>query len=517
MACERLETLDLSGLRDAPTRIISAIPEEHCLIKGYVSPQVEFELRLPTGSWNGRYLQLGCGGLCGTVQPDDPMQHLPGGCAPPDDGGTAIASGGGGHTGAGSTDGLWAHSDPQLRVDFGYRSEHVIALASKAIIKAYYGQAPRYSYFNGCSNGGRQALMEAQRFPDDFDGIIAGAPSNMLTALSGELLPWNARVNKGADGRQILDPDKLPFLHREVMAACDPADGLKDGLIDDPRNCRFDPAALRCTRTQQDCLTAEEVDVVRKLYGGPVDRKGRRLYPSGLPLGSEAAWRDYVIAPAGKTSILGTLGLNYLKYMSSWTNPPSSFTLDDHRFDITTFKKLRRMSGIYDSADPDLTRYRDRGGKLILWHGWADPGIPAQSTIAYYHAVTERMGGLKATQEFARLFLFPGVYHCASGHGPHKFDLFNPLYDWVEKGTSPHQIIAADTREGQKRTRPVYPYPMQAKYTGTGSIDDAANFKGVMPKNPPDDTYPWLGAPLRSGYQKWCHWNGRTLECEPKK
>ncbi len=520
--CRQLAGADLTALPGALTRILgaTAVPATphkpaYCQVKGYVSPQIRFEVRLPSESWSGRYLQLGCGGFCGFADPDDPNHHLPGNCAPPDDGKVVIAADDSGHTGATSVDGLWAHSGPQLRVDAGYRSEHVTALAAKAIIKAYYGQAPRYSYFAGCSNGGRQALMEAQRFPDDFDGIIAGAPGNNLTALAGMFFPWIANANTAPDGSRILGVDKVQLLSRQVLAACDATDGLRDGQIDDPRKCSFDPASLRCTAgPQADCLTDAQVTAVREFYQGPVDDKGRRLFPAGLSKGSEPAWPGYAVAPDGGHAMLGTLATDYLKYFGSWRNPPASFTLADHHFDRTTLHKLRDMRGIYDSTDPDLRAFRDHGGKLILWHGWSDPAIPAGSTLAYYHAVTERMGGLRATQRFARLFMFPGVYHCIGGHGPDTFDLFGPLYDWVEKGTAPQRVIASKKNgDDVVRTRPVYPYPMQTKYTGSGSIDDAANFTGVMPATHPDDDYPWLGAPFTSGYQEWCRWEGTTLKC----
>ncbi|MEV4678705.1 tannase/feruloyl esterase family alpha/beta hydrolase [Actinomadura sp. NPDC049382] len=521
--CQQLTGLDLTALPDAPTRIISAThvaatadKPAYCQVKGYVSPQIQFELRLPAQGWTGRYVQLGCGGFCGFAAPDNPNHFLPGGCAPPDDGRVVLGASNGGHIGVDSRDALWAHSDPQLRIDMAYRSEHVTALVAKAVTKAYYGQAPQYSYFAGCSNGGRQALMEAQRYPDDFDGIIAGAPGNNLVALAGEFFPWIATVNTDDKGRQILGPDKLPLLQSKVMQACDATDGLTDGLINNPRNCDFDPGTLRCPTAspQPTCLTRDQVYVVRKIYQGPVDAKGRRLFPAGLAKGTEAAWLGYVIAPQGQTGGLEALGYNYLKYFASWNNPPASYTLKDHRFDLRTFKKLREMSGIYDSTDPDLTRFRDRGGKLIMWHGWADPAIPTESTLAYHHALTQRMGGPKATGRFARTFLFPGVYHCVQGYGPDTFDLFTPIYDWVEKGAAPQKIIAAK-KDGDRtvRTRPVYPYPMQTKYTGTGSIDDAANFTGVMPTEQPDDRYPWAGAPFRSDYQQTCRWEGTKLKC----
>jgi len=515
IACEQLRSLDLSTLAGAPTRILSAQPRpatgggpEHCTVTGYAAPQVHFELRLPTSGWTGRYLQLGCGGLCGFL---DIAVSLPRtGCLPADTGEFAIAAEDTGHTGASTTDGLWGGSDPQLRVDYGYRSPHVVATAAKAIIGVFYGQAPARSYFVGCSDGGRQALSQAQRFPADFDGIVAGAPANNWVALSAMMLAWPSTVNTDPHGQPILGPDKLPVLHRAAMDSCDGADGLVDGLIADPRLCAFDPASVRCPQggDGSGCLTATQVEAARKIYQGPADRHGRHLYPGGAPLGSELRW-------GFERAFMAALSLNYYQYLASWQNPPADFSLADVAFDVSALRRLQQMSGLYDATDPDLRAFADRGGKLILWHGWTDSTIPPTGTLAYYDAVVDRTGGLPATQQFARLFLFPGVEHCGGGNAPNTFDLLTPLRSWVEDASPPQRIIATQrTRDGTViRTRPVFPHPMQARYTGSGSVNDADNFVGVTPPNPPDDAFGWAGEPFRSGYQQWCHWNGTKLVC----
>lgn len=307
IACEALASKDFASLADAPTQIEGAkvVPAvegtpEHCLVTGYIAPQIQFKLYLPTQTWAGRYLQIGCGGFCGYMT--DPSTKVVqegqlGGCTPSDLGGLAVAFGDSGHAG---TNALWAQDAPQARIDWGYQSEHVLSIASKAIIAAFYGQAPRNAYFAGCSNGGRQALMLAQRFPDDFDGILAGAPVNAMPAVM-LALAWDARANTAADGGTILTPETLPLLHRAALAACDGRDGLNDGQIADPRACRFDPASMQCPdgNAGTDCLTPAQVEAARKIYAGPTDEQGRRLYPGGLAVGSELQWQTLLFGFPG--------------------------------------------------------------------------------------------------------------------------------------------------------------------------------------------------------------------------
>jgi hypothetical protein len=494
---------DFTAIPGAPTRVTSATlvaaggPDpEVCDVKGFVAPQVHFELKLPTKTWQGRYLQSGCGGFCGAVgSPSFPTCDLQPG------GDFAVAATDDGHV-AGGTDGLWGIDDQQLRVDFGSRAPHVLSLAARAIIGAFYGVAPRFSYFQGCSDGGREALMEAQRFPGDFNGIVAGAPANIWAPLLAESLTWNARANMDDHGSQILTADRLPALHDAVVKACDGADGLVDGQIDDPRACRFDPASLRCPSgvDQPACLSPAQVETVRKLYGGPVDSAGRHLYPGGEPFGSELAWVPWVVTPPSFQSLDSGFADSYLKYLGFPIAQPAS-SLQDWRFTAAQFNRLRAAGQLYNSASADLTAFRQRGGKLIIWHGWADPAIAPDGTPAYYDAVQDRVGGLLAAQQFARLFMVPTVYHCGGTYGTGtavRFDLVNPITHWVEQGAPPDKIIVthADQTGSVVRTRPVFAYPEQARYTGTGSIDDATNFVGVMPSRVPADDVKWVGNDL---------------------
>lgn len=466
-----------------------------CDVKGVIAPQIQFEVQLPTQTYRQRYLQTGCGGLCGTLAINVSAAQ---GCVPVADGTFTTASNNQGHVGGGSADGNFG-ADPQARIDFAARADHLTAVAAKALIGEFYGQRPQQSYFDGCSQGGHEGLTEAQRFPTDFDGILAGAPASITTELNTFNQPWLARVNFDAAGRTILPATKLRPLHDAVMARCDGRDGLVDGQLDDPRACTFDPATLACPGGDSPtCLTPAQVTVVRKIYSGAVTTRGEHLYPGGQPYGSELAWANWFIptdpgAPQSST-IAWRIGNGWVKYLAFERNPPVSFTLNDIAFDRPTFERVHQLAGFYDAIDPDLSAFHKAGGKLILWHGWADQAIPPTGTVAYYQAVQDRMGGLTATQRFARMFMFPGVQHCGGGIAPNSFDLLTPLMNWVEDGAAPAKVVATQSDDGSVvRTRPVFPYPLVARYTGTGSIDDAANFTAAKPEHPTQDRFPWLG------------------------
>ncbi|HSR24159.1 MAG TPA: tannase/feruloyl esterase family alpha/beta hydrolase [Candidatus Eisenbacteria bacterium] len=488
---------DFGAIPGAPTRVSSAAvvaatasTPEFCDVKGYVAPRIQFELKLPTKTWQGRYLQNGCGGFCGAIgQTRFPSCDLQPG------GDFAVSATDDGHTAPGF-DAVWAATDEQVRVDFGSRAVHVVAVASKAIIQAFYGIAPQRSYFTGCSDGGREGLMEAQRFPADFDGIVAGAPANIWAPLNGEFQVWLARINVDGQGNPILTPAKLTALHAAALASCDGADGLADGQIDDPRACHLDPASTQCPAgtDQPTCLTPGQVDVARRAYSGPVDAQGRHLYPGGEPVGSELAWAGWFVGPPGIGPLIGD---DYLKY-SAFPIGQRTSSAQDWQFTVDGFNRLRTEGRVFNSTNADLSAFRRRGGKLILWHGWADQAIPPTGTPAYYDAVQDRMGGLQAVQQFARLFMFPSVYHCGGGFGPNQFDLINPIVHWVERGEAPTTIVAtqSDSSGTVVRTRPAFSYPEQARYVGSGSIDDAANFVGVMPAHLPDDDFRWVGNDL---------------------
>jgi feruloyl esterase len=508
MSCADVAKLDLSHVTDAPVTITSATvnttaaPAPFCDVRGTIAPADTLVMRLPLNGWTQRYVQTGCGGLCGNASINYTQAVN---CQPVLDGTIASATTDMGHQG--QNDGSWAAHNPQAQIDFSYRAEHVTAQAAKAIIARFYGRGPRYSYFDGCSDGGREALMEAQRYPDDFDGIAAGAPASNMAVQNTYHHAWNVLANQDADGHYILLANKLPALHQAVLNACDGLDGLKDGLLGDPRACRFDPASVQCPAGQDtaSCLTPAQVTVVRRIHEGATDAHGNRLEPEiSHEWGSELDWTLFI--PPAQGQIVGSqlFALSYLQYLADPNHPNPSYTLQDLPLTVPGFWRTVLPSSTYMSAlDPDLGGFQRSGGKLLLWHGWGDQHISPQNTLAYWDAMHRTMG-TRGLDSFAKLFLFPGVAHCGGGEGPNQFDVLTPVMAWVESGRRPSQIVAANVDAGGKvtRTRPVFPYPAVARYDGSGSVDDAANFVPYTPRREPGPGYAWVGAPLFShGYQ----------------
>jgi feruloyl esterase len=523
MQCEALLEVDAVFTTNDLTHLTSArvITETgklpYCRIEGYIAPQIHFAVHLPTEAWNQRYLQNGCGGYCGTLASPDAVDSAAG-CIPVDRGAYARSSTDGGHT-APFDDGMWAVDNPQAQIDLGYRAAHELAVASKRIIAAFYGQQPRYSYFTGCSDGGREGLMEAQRYPDDFDGIIAGAPANVWSALNGVFQPWVIGANTAPYGGYILTPDKVPALHRAAIEACDAIDGLEDGIIADPRACDFDPGIIECPAgtDRADCLTAQQVAAARKIYSPPTGPDGRALYPGSMPVGSEGFWGDGITAAPGRRAIAEGYA-SYRRYLDR--NVALDSSMRDWQLDAGMLAELKQgLGAIYDSTDPDLGEFRARGGKLVLWHGWADQAIPPHGTLAYWHAVGEAAGGAAERDAFVRLYMIPGFYHCFGGDFD-RFDFLTPLMNWVESEAAPEEVVAWTLRDGAvTRSRPLYPHPAVARYDGTGDIDDAANFLRAPPPKSFDPAYEWAGE-FKSGYQRTCAWSGDPFRdgefvCEP--
>jgi len=470
----------------------------HCAVEGYVEPAVRFQLRLPLTTWSGRFLQYGCDGLCGLF----PRWSFR--TCGPDGGDMAVAVTNDGHVAKGDNpftlimDGTWAAHDQAARDDFFYRAPHVVSVASKKIIATFYGRPPVHSYFSGCSTGGREGLLLAQRYPHDFDGIVVGSPTHIMGPI-GMYHAWLSKMNLRADGSPVLTADKLAPLHSAVLAACDGVDGLADGQIDDPRACRYDPGALLCTGADgPDCLTAAQVAVVRRLYHGPTDEHGRRLYPGWESRGSELAWYGVVMPDPQFGSFLAPRPDNYLKYVGYPIGTPHS-SLADIRFTVPELRRLTPEGVKGNAMNPDLTAFRRAGGKLIMWHGWDDQTVPAVGTLDYYERVTRQAGGSEATQQFARLFMVPTVYHCAmDGYRLNTVDPFPALVDWVERGQAPRHIVAEqrDTAGQVLRSRPVFAYPLLSVYDGTGSIDDASNFVPAPPRTRTIDRIDWAGTDL---------------------
>lgn len=461
----------------APIGKIDVLPD-HCLVTGYVNPHIKFELRLPNPDvWNGKFLLGACDGFCGKVSSDQAISGVVRKYA------TMTTDGG--HLGEHPFDGIWAMDNTQARIDFGYRANHVLLMAAKAIVKAYYGELPKYSYLTGCSKGGQAGLMAAQRFPDDFDGILSRGPTLDYTKVNILRCGATAKAVTNPDGTPILEASRTPLILRSVMDYCDEKDGLKDRLISDPRKCDFDPAMIQCKAgdPSTNCLSAEEVAALRKLYAPVKDKHGNIIYEAGVALGSEQAWPKWALPmPGGEKTYTYKAASEYLKYFAFRKSPGPDY--DWRSFDwADESHTLVDMAPTFDAVSPDIRNFKRSGGKMIIVHGWADAAIPAEMTVKWYDEMTQFMGGRKAAEEVARLFLLPGVQHCnSSGVGPSTYDALTALEEWVEHGKAPNMMRTLHEIDGEiVRTRPAYPYPLEAKYKGRGSIDDAKNFKPFDP------------------------------------
>ena len=500
MDCAAIAGLDLSRVTDAPVTITSATvssegaPAPYCAVRGTIAPADTIVMRLPLNGWTQRYVQTGCGGLCGNANINYGQAD---GCPIVADGTVASATTDMGHQGL--NDGSWAAGNPQAQIDFAYRGVHVTSQVAKAIITKFYGRRPAYSYFTGCSDGGREALMEAQRYPDDFDGIAAGAPASNMAVQNTYHHAWNVLANLDANGQFILLANKLPLIHTAVLNACDGIDGVTDGLIDDPRACHFNPQTM-----VGNGLTAAEATVVRKLHDGATDKYGNRLEQEiSHEWGSELDWTLFVPAAQGQTPMSANFALSYLRYLADPNHPNPDYQLSDLPLTVSGFWKTVLPSSTYMAAlDPDLGDFARDGGKLLLWHGWGDQHISPQNTLAYYDAMKRRLGD-RTVDRFSKLYLFPGMAHCGGGEGPNTFDALTPVMAWVESGREPGQITASNVANGAvTRTRPVYPYPTVARYKGTGDPNGAASFAPYTPRRDPGPGYHWVGEPLFShGYQ----------------
>jgi hypothetical protein len=454
-SCESLARVDLADIGGAGSRVTATREQTKggittCTVTGVLAPAIGFQVALPTQGWTQRLMQVGCGGLCGRVSMNAGAAD---GCEPLADGQFVIAGTDMGHEGMDSAFGR----DPQQRVDFAYRGVHLTAVAAKRLVKAFYGRKEAFAYFNGCSDGGREALMEAQRFPEDFDGIIAGAAAMNFQVQNSLYHAWQVRANTGADGKPILLAGRLALLHRAVLAQCDAADGQVDGLVSDPQACHFDPVVLQCAKAENrddaSCLSAAEVGAARRLYDGPRDpATGRRLTAGGPQPGSELAWAGVFISPSADRDPMSVMiSLGVLRDLAFETAPPAGFKLADLKFDAATFDLLRPRHALYDATNPDLGAFAARGGKLIIWHGWSDPHISPLNSISYHEALRRQLGDARVAA-FERLYLLPGVWHCSGGEGPSALDLLTPMMAWVEQGVAPEVVVARQPSARERRS-----------------------------------------------------------------
>ncbi len=460
-SCESLASLSLPGTTITKVETVSGNPA-YCRVAATLKPSsdsdIKIEVWMPVSGWNGKYQAVGNGGWSGSIATRAMEQALKEGYA--------TSSTDTGHEGASAS---FALGHPEKLIDYAYRSEHEMTVKAKAIIAAFYGREPKYSYWNGCSAGGKQALKEAQRFPEDFDGIIAGAPGNNWTGRSIYSM-WVAQALHSEEASYI-PPEKYPLIHTAVLEACDALDGVRDGLLEDPTRCHFDPKVLECKNGDSAaCLTAPQVEAARKIYSGAINPQTKQQIFPGLEPGSELRWE-----------VLGgprafAIGNDFFKYIV-FKDPSWDFKTLNFASDAALAEKID--NGLIDARDPNLKPFFGHGGKLIQYHGWSDWQISPLNSVHYYESVVENVGGASKVQDSYRLFMVPGMGHCGGGEGPNRFDMVGALEQWTEQGQAPARIIASSA-DG-KRTRPLCPYPQVAKYKGSGSTDNAANFTCARP------------------------------------
>jgi Tannase and feruloyl esterase len=458
-----------------------------CRLAGVIRPSgdsnIQFEVWLPASGWNGKFLSVGNGGFAGSINyfalADDLKR------------GYAAAATDTGHEGD-AEDASWAYKHPERIVDFGYRALHATAENAKALIQAFYSNQARHSYFDSCSDGGREGLMEAQRFPSDFDGILAGAPANFWTHLLAGAMEMIQSMY-GKDPAGYIPSTKLPAIQAAALAACDAQDGVKDGIISDPARCRFDTSVLLCKgQDSRACLTSPQLGSLNTLYEGAHDSRGKQIFPGFMPGAEDGpqGWAPWILGSGPGKASGPVYAENYFRYMV-FQDPAWNLLSAD--LDTAAAAADEKTAAILNATDADLGSFKARGGKLILYHGWNDPAISPLNTINYYKSVVAKMGA-DNTASFVRLYMVPGMQHCIPGPGPNWFGqtghptakgkpygVFDALEEWVDKGIVPRDIIATkyvddDPTKGVQMTRPLCPYPQIAKYKGTGDTNDAANF-----------------------------------------
>jgi feruloyl esterase len=477
-SCESLASLKLSGTTITMAQVVAAgafsrpqvgasiseqaftNPVAFCRVAATLTPssasEIKIEVWLPISGWNGKFEAVGNGGWAGMFNypwMSDAVGR-----------GYATSSTDTGHVG---DTGSFAFGHPDKVIDFAYRSEHEMTLKAKSIIETFYGNVPQLSYWNGCSTGGRQAVTEAERFPSDYDGIVAGASGIYQMELHAVRVALNVFVHRASDS--YIPPDKYPMIHRAALDACDALDGVKDGVIEDPTRCHFDPKVLVCHGPDApSCLTAAQVETARGLYA-PIKNPSTGAVVSAplLQPGSELGWA----ALAGSEPHGNALqALKYLVFKDpNW---------DWHQFNVSTDieRSLKTDNNILNLTDPNLKPFFDHGGKLLMYHGWADPQVTPLNSVRYFNEVLKTVGNA-AKGTSIQLYMMPGMNHCRGGAGPDSFDMMGAMEEWVRTGNASDHIVATHRKAGTvDRTRPLCPYPQVAAYKGTGSTDDAANF-----------------------------------------
>jgi len=422
----------------------------YCEVRATALPAISIEVRLPLEGWNGKVYQTGCGGFCGILGRADSGAGWINAMRPGLARGYATATSDSGHHGLSVVDAAWADHNPQGERDWGWRSIGETNRVAGVLIEAFYGKAANQAIFQGCSTGGRMAHMAALRYPEMFDGIISGAPAMDYTGLVATAMSWFMQANTDADGNQILKPGKDALVGQAVMAQCDGVDGAEDGLIADPRACDIDLSGLACTNgPADDCLTEAELGVVAKWRQGPRTAAGEQLYPGGIPEGSEPFWPLWLTGfPAGGGKLDQAFTSNFGAYMAFANDPGAGWSPQDFDFE-TDPARLAAMASVYNSDDPDISAFRAAGGKMIVWHGWADAIVTPYKTVEWYEKAAEAAGGADVLKETVALFMIPGLDHCGIQAGPGgmsqaALDPLTPLEAWLETGTAPQSIMAGD-------------------------------------------------------------------------
>ena len=438
-----------------------------CRVAATIAPtsdsDIKVEVWLPASGWNGKYQAVGNGGWAGTINYGALARALRDGYA--------TSSTDTGHTGGNAS---FALGHPEKLVDYAYRAVHEMTMKSKAIANAFYGTDAKRSYFNGCSTGGRQALTAAQRFPNDFDGIVAGAAANPKSGLDAWRIWMTQAMLK--DNASFIPAEKHRVIHQAVLNACDTLDGVEDGLIENPTRCRFDPSVLACRGADgPNCLTAAQVETAKVVMSPVKNRQTGELIFPGFEPGTELGWSRLL---GGSEPYANAV--EQFKYI----------VFKDPKWDWRTFNLERDLAaaekagqGTLAAVDPNLTAFAQRGGKLITYHGWSDNSIAPQASVNFFaRALAATKAPTRGASAWLRLYMVPGMGHCSGGEGPDTFDMIGPLDSWVQSGTLPQQIVASKITAGKvTRTRPLCPYPQVARYKGTGSIDEAANFACAAP------------------------------------
>jgi Tannase and feruloyl esterase len=484
--CEGLSRLKIEVTNLLASAVVPSNGDlpRYCRVLGYVRPAINFEVRLPVADWNGKYYQAGCGGFCGGLNADVPgfTNAMNAGLRR----NYAVATTDAGHWGASAADGRWALANPIAKADWAWRAETETARIAKTLVRAYYGAEPQHAYFAGCSTGGRMAGVEATRFPQDFDGIIMGAPALDYTGLVATNFAWLVQANTEADGKPVFARAKLPLLRDAVAKAYH----APDGLVADPRDCDFQPARLLCTDGVDvaNCLTAAEVATLEKLYAGAHDGRGRQLYPGGLAPGSEANWPLWLIGTDKSPPLAPLFGRNFLRYMAFEPDAGATYTTAQFDFDRDP-ARLAPMAALYNAATwvpgqsgsvagtvvgADLSAFAKRGGRMIVYHGWGDPLVTPYFTVAWYEAWARIAGGMERAQDTARLFMIPGMDHCGINTNNASItdtgiDPLSALERWVEHDTPPAELVATKRGNDGKTLwqRPVCAYPQRAKLVST--------------------------------------------------